>query len=37
MVPDTNMYFAGLHNKQQRDDVIAYLRQFDQNGQRKKQ
>jgi cytochrome c len=35
MVPGTKMYFGGLHNKQQRDDVIAYLRQFDPNGQKK--
>ena len=33
----TNMYFAGLPNKQQQDDVVAYLKQFDQNGQRKNQ
>jgi cytochrome c len=35
MVPGTAMYFGGLHDKQQRDDVITYLRQFDQNGQKK--
>jgi cytochrome c len=37
MIPGTNMYFAGLPKKQQQDDVVAYLKQFDQNGQRKNQ
>lgn len=34
MVPGTTMYFGGLHDKQQRDDVIAYVKQFDQSGQK---
>jgi cytochrome c len=34
VVPNTKMSFGGLHDKQQRDDVVAYLRQFDQSGQK---
>jgi cytochrome c2 len=30
------MYFGGLHDQQQRDDVIAYLKQFRENGEKNK-
>jgi cytochrome c len=32
MVPGTKMLFAGLHNPQQLADVVAYLKQFDEDG-----
>ena len=34
-VPGTKMIFPGLKQPQQRADVIAYLKQFDINGQKK--
>ena len=36
LVPSTKMYFGGLHDQQQRDDVIAYLKQFGENGEKNK-
>lgn len=35
MIPATKMVFVGLHDPQQRADVIAYLRQFDAEGNTK--
>jgi cytochrome c2 len=35
LVPNTKMFFGGLPEQQKRQDVIAYLEQFDQNGQKK--
>lgn len=37
MVPGTKMAFGGLSSAEEREDVIAYLKQFDRNGQKKKQ
>lgn len=34
LVPNTKMSFGGLHDKQQRDDVVAYLKQFDDSGEK---
>ena len=35
VVPHTKMIFPGLHEDQKRKDVIAYLGQFDSEGQKK--
>ena len=36
-VPGTKMLYAGLHQPEQRADLIAYLRQFSADGSRRKQ
>lgn len=36
LVSNTKMYFGGLHDQHQRDDVIAYLKQFGENGEKNK-
>jgi cytochrome c len=35
LVPNTKRFFGGLPDQQKRQAVIAYLEQFDQNGQKK--
>jgi len=35
-VPGTKMIFAGLKSPEQRADIIAYLKQFDEKGEKKK-
>jgi cytochrome c2 len=35
MVPDTKMALDGLDDPQQRADIIAYLKQFNQDGTKK--